>query len=122
MLEGMPEPAELRLLTDKEYVLVTCGAVLVYRYQVGDTGLRNLAIVALTDAGRRVNEVARLFGLTATYVSMLRGRARWMPSRSPSARSSAAIDARSSWLASDCSKPPTGQRSCLWEGPLPALV
>jgi len=34
-----------------------------------------LAIVALTDAGRRVDEVAEVFGLTATYVSMLRGRA-----------------------------------------------
>jgi len=31
--------------------------------------------VALTDAGRRVDEVAEVFGLTATYVSMLRGRA-----------------------------------------------
>ena len=29
-----------------------------------------------SDAGRRVDEVAALFGLTATYVSMLRGRAR----------------------------------------------
>jgi|GEM_PF-4405814 len=38
--------------------------------------MRNLAIVALTDAGRRVDEVARVFDLTATYVSMLRGRAR----------------------------------------------
>src|SRR5450759_1680708 len=39
-------------------------------------GMRNLAIVALTDAGRRVDEVAAVFGLTATYVSILRGRAR----------------------------------------------
>ena len=38
--------------------------------------MRNLAIVALTDAGRRVDEVAGVFGLTATYVSILRGRAR----------------------------------------------
>ena len=30
--------------------------------------MRNLAIVALTDAGRRVDEVAAAFGLTATYV------------------------------------------------------
>jgi transposase len=49
---------------------------LVYRYDAEDIGMRNLAIVALTDAGRRVDEVARVFGLTATYVSMLRGRAR----------------------------------------------
>jgi len=32
--------------------------------------------VALTDAGRRVDEVAAVFGLTATYVSILRGKAR----------------------------------------------
>ena len=38
--------------------------------------MRNLAIVVLTDAGRRVDEVAAVFGLTATYVSILRGKAR----------------------------------------------
>lgn len=37
--------------------------------------MRNLAIVALTDGGRCVDEVAAVFGLTATYVSMLRRRA-----------------------------------------------
>jgi len=54
---------------------VTCGRSLVYRFEVGDLGMRNLAIVALTDADRRVDEVAAVFGLSATYVSMLRGRA-----------------------------------------------
>ncbi|MHB8184683.1 MAG: hypothetical protein ACYDDU_01105 [Dermatophilaceae bacterium] len=49
---------------------------MVYRYEADDTGMRDLAIVALTDAGRRVDGVAAVFGLTATYVSMLRGRAR----------------------------------------------
>ena len=75
-LEGMPEPAVLRLHTSDGQVLVTWGRVLVYRYEVDDIGMRNLAIVALTDAGRRVDEVAAVFGLTATYVSILRGRAR----------------------------------------------
>ncbi len=75
-LEGMPEPAVLRLMADDGQVLVTHGRTLVYRYEAGDTGMRNLAIVALTDAGRRIDEVAALFGLTATYVSILRGRAR----------------------------------------------
>src|SRR5664280_1687552 len=73
-LEGMPEPAALRLLAADGQVLVTHGRTLVYRYEADDTGMRNLAIVALTDAGRRIDEVALLFGLTATYVSMLRGR------------------------------------------------
>lgn len=75
-LEGMPEPAVLRLHAGDGQVLVTCGRSLIYRYEAGDTGMRNLAIVALTDAGRRVDEVAAIFGLSATYVSILRGRAR----------------------------------------------
>ena len=66
----------LRLATSEGQVLVTWGRSLVYRYEADDTGMRNLAIVALTDAGRRVDEVAAVFGLTATYVSILRGRAR----------------------------------------------
>ena len=75
-LEGMPEPAVLRLETIDGQVLVTCGRSLLYRYEADDIGMRNLAIVALTDARRRVDEVAAVFGLTATYVSILRGRAR----------------------------------------------
>ena len=72
----MPEPEVLRLNASDGQVLVTWGRTLVYRYDAEDLGMRNLAIVALTDAGRRVDEVAAVFGLTATYVSMLRGRAR----------------------------------------------
>ena len=74
--DGMPEPGVLRLQVADGQVLVTLGRVLVYRYDSDDSGMRNLAIVALTDAGRRIDEVAAVFGLTATYVSMLRGRAR----------------------------------------------
>src|ERR1019366_8378660 len=66
----------LRLATSDGHLLVTWGHALVYRYEIEDIGMRNLAIVALTDAGRRVDEVARVFDLTATYVSVLRGRAR----------------------------------------------
>jgi transposase len=72
----MPEPAVLRLRASDGQVLVTWGPALVYRYEAEDLGMRNLAIVALTDAGRRVDEVAAVFGLTATYVSILRGKAR----------------------------------------------
>ena len=74
--EGMPESGVLRLHASDGLVLVTAGRAVVYRYEVGDTGMRNLAVVALTDAGRRVDEVAAVFGLSATYVSILRGRAR----------------------------------------------
>ena len=72
----MPEPVVLALVVCDGRCLVSVGRSLVYRFDVDDIGMRNLAIVALTDAGRRVDEVAALLGLTATYVSMLRGRAR----------------------------------------------
>ena len=65
----------LRLHGSGGQVLVTCGRSVLYRYDSDDTGMRNLAVVALTDAGRRINEVAAVFGLSATYVSILRGRA-----------------------------------------------
>jgi len=75
-LDGMPEPGVLRLVSHDGHVQVTLGRSLLYRYDRGDIGMRNLAIVALTDAGRRVDEVASVFELTATYVSILRGQAR----------------------------------------------
>ena len=76
VLEGMPEPAVLRLLVSDGQCLVTFGRVLVYRYDSHDIGMRNLAIVALTDAKQPIKDVAAVFGLTATYVSILRSRAR----------------------------------------------
>lgn len=71
----MPEPGVLRRMVEAGQCVVVFGRAVVYRYDVADLGMRNLAIVALTDAGRRVDEVAAVFGLTATYVSILRGRA-----------------------------------------------
>jgi transposase len=73
--EAMPELGVLRLHASDGQVMVTFGRALLYRYDASDTGMRNLAVVALTDAGRRVDEVAAVFGLSATYVSILRGRA-----------------------------------------------
>ena len=46
------------------------------RYEAEDLGMRNLANVALSDAGRRVDEVAPMFGLTPTCASILRGKDR----------------------------------------------
>ena len=72
----MPDPAVLRLLISGGQCLVTYGRALVYRYDSDDIGMRNLAIVALTDAKQPIKDVAAVFGLTATYVSILRSRAR----------------------------------------------
>ena len=47
----MLEPTVLRLLVSEGQCLVTLGRVLVYRCDSDDVGMRNWAIVALTDAG-----------------------------------------------------------------------
>src|SRR5450759_3822744 len=73
--DGMPEPGLLRRMVDADQCVVVFGRAVLYRFDVADIGMRNLAIVALTDAGRRIDEVAEVFELTATYVSMMRGRA-----------------------------------------------
>jgi len=75
-LPGMPDIAVLRLFSVGGETTVSFGSRLVFRYQDDDTGMRNLAIVALTDAGVEGLEVARVFGLSAPYVSRIRGEAR----------------------------------------------
>ena len=75
-LEGMPEPTVLRVLSSDGQTVVTSGRLLVYLFDTDDLGMRNLAIVALTDAKQPIKDVAAAFGMTATYVSILRSRAR----------------------------------------------
>lgn len=75
-LQGMPEPYSLERHAYGGETFITRGPYLVARFDSGDIGMRNLAVVALTDAGHAGTEVAACFGITAVYVSMLRGRAR----------------------------------------------
>ena len=56
--------------------VVSYGSRVVFRYADDDTAMRNLVVVALTDAGARGLEVAAAFGLSREYVSRLRARAR----------------------------------------------
>jgi len=49
--EGMPEPGVLRLMVSEGRCVVTFGRTVLYRYGEADIGMRNLAIVAITDAG-----------------------------------------------------------------------
>ncbi|MGH4020361.1 MAG: hypothetical protein ACRDT0_14230 [Pseudonocardiaceae bacterium] len=77
MLEGMPQPADLRRTEAGGQTVITVGARVVACFDAADLGMRNIAVVTLTAtlgfSGRRVAEV---MGLTPEYVSMLRGRAR----------------------------------------------
>ncbi len=74
-LSGMPEPHRYwRTVQDGE-VLVGYGPRVMFCFDERDQGMRNLAVVALTQAGVAGKEVAGLFGLSAVYVSRLRSRA-----------------------------------------------
>jgi len=72
----MPEPYALERFVAGGETFITRGPHLVWRFDSDDVGMRNLAVVALTDAGHAGTEVAACFAITAVYVSMLRGRAR----------------------------------------------
>ena len=72
----MPEPWRLERVEGGGQVFVYRGPHLFAHYDADDLGMRNLAIVGLTNAGFPGGEVAACFGLTPQYVSMLRGRAR----------------------------------------------
>ncbi|PZS25133.1 MAG: hypothetical protein DLM61_20540 [Pseudonocardiales bacterium] len=79
VLEGMPEPESLRLLTHEGEAVVLAGRWVLFRFAVADTGMRRLAMVAmvaLTEAGHAVKSVAEVFGVHPNYLSTLRKTAR----------------------------------------------
>jgi len=76
MLGGMPLAADLRRTEVDGEVLIAVGNRVLFRYQVGDGGLRNLAAVTLPELGFTGRRVAEVVGLTEEYVSMLRARVR----------------------------------------------
>jgi transposase len=73
--EGMPEPDRYWRCTQDGEVVVGFGRRVLFCFEEGDLGMRNLAVVALTQAGAKGLEVAELFGLSGEHVSRLRGRA-----------------------------------------------
>ncbi|MBA2471268.1 MAG: transposase [Pseudonocardiales bacterium] len=77
MLEGMPEPADLRRTEVDGKTVITVGARVIACFDTTDVGMRNITVQTLTQTlrftGRRV---AQVMGLTPEYVSELRGRAR----------------------------------------------
>jgi hypothetical protein len=76
VLDGMPDPAHLHKIEIDDRVVIMVGERVLFDYPTGDTGMRNLAVVTLTQLRFGGAEVAALIGLTPQYVSMLRGRAR----------------------------------------------
>jgi transposase len=71
----MPEPHRLWRARQDGELVVGFGPRLLFRFDECDGGMRNLAAVALTDAGAKGTEVAELLGLSREHVSRLRTRA-----------------------------------------------
>ena len=76
IFEGMAEPTDLRCTVHDGHTVVVVGSRAVAGYDNRDTGMRNIAVVTLTELGFSGRRVAEVVGLTPEYVSMLRGRAR----------------------------------------------
>ncbi len=76
MLEGMPDPESLRLVTHEGETVVLSGRWVLFRFAVTDIGMRRLAMVALTQAGHAVKAVAQVFEVHPNYLSTLRKAAR----------------------------------------------
>jgi transposase len=75
-ISGMPDRTGLHTTVHDGRTVLTVGSVMVASYDNEDTGMRNMAVVMLTQMGFAGVDVARLVGLTPEYVSELRGNAR----------------------------------------------
>lgn len=75
-LQGMPESGDLRCTFHDGRTVLTVGTRVLTDYDSGDVGMRNIAVVTLTELGFPGRRVAEVVGLTPQYVSMLRSRAR----------------------------------------------
>ena len=59
ILEGMPEPRDLRMHEHDGRCVITAGPVVLFEYDAGDVVMRNIALAALRQLGFRGRAVAR---------------------------------------------------------------
>ena len=71
ILEGMPEPGDLRMHQAGGRCVITAGSVVLFEYDAGDILMRNMVLAALRQLGFPGRVVARVLGLTESYVSTL---------------------------------------------------
>ena len=71
ILEGMPEPRDLRMHEHDGRCVITAGSVVLFDYAAGDIVMRNIALAALRQLGFRGRVVAAVLGLTENYVATL---------------------------------------------------
>jgi len=71
ILEGMPEPSDLRMHEHDGRCVITAGSTVLFDYAAGDVVMRNIALAALRQLGFRGRVVAAVLGLTENYVATL---------------------------------------------------
>jgi hypothetical protein len=76
VLEGMPRPEHLHKIDIDGEVVIMVGARVLFCFPATDLGMRNLAIVTLTELGFSGVAVGAVLGLSPVYVSRVRGWAR----------------------------------------------
>ena len=76
ILEGMPEPRDLRMREDDGRCVITAGSVVLFDYAAGDVVMRNIALATLRQLGFRGRAVATALGLSEAYVATLHNAAR----------------------------------------------
>jgi hypothetical protein len=75
ILEGMPEPRDLRMQEHDGRCVITAGRVVLFEYAAGDAVMRNIALAALRQLGFKGRVVAAVLGLTENYVATLHNAA-----------------------------------------------
>jgi len=76
ILEGMPEPRDLRMREHDGRCVITAGQVVLFEYAAGDIVMRNIALAALRQLGFGGRVVAAALGLTENYVATLHNAAK----------------------------------------------
>jgi hypothetical protein len=76
ILEGMPEPRDLRMREHDGRCVITAGPVVLFEYAAGDVVMRNIALAALRQLGFRGRVVAAVLGLSEAYVATLHSAAK----------------------------------------------
>ena len=76
ILEGMPEPRDLRMHQHDGRCVITAGTVVLFDYAAGDVVMRNIALAVLRQLGFRGRAVAAALGLSEAYVATLHSAAK----------------------------------------------
>jgi transposase len=71
ILEGMPDPRDLRLHSHGGRCVIMAGSKVLYDYAADDVVMRNMAIFGLRGLGFRGRAVAGVLGLSEAYVATL---------------------------------------------------